>query len=237
MYAEHLLSLTPILDVPGRLQAAYFIRESRNRGSERLERMNRHFYSIIDKAFTEGAEAKEKHASPHLSKPSNESAPAESVQPPQQQSSGEAAKASEFLSTETESLIVSNPPEDSSSDIATGGRKGDEYSNRIKDKREATDVLANTTKDNAKSLETAAAAVRATSSSIEFDSEEDTFVEQERSGTENTGCATTKPHDDSHDSWDDTDITLHMSEDDSCFTAVEYPESSDNEKDTSTTKI
>ena len=198
--------------------------------------MNRPVYSVIDQAIAEVAKAKEKHASPHLSKPSNESAPAESMQPPLQQSSGEAAKTSELLLTETDLLLVRKPPEDSSSDNATGGRKGDEHSNRIKDKREATYGLAYTTKDNAKSLKAPAAEARVTGSSVEFDSEEDALIEQERSGTPNTACATTKPHDDSHDNWDDTDITLHTSEDDSCLTAVEYPESSDNEKNTSATK-
>ena len=195
--------------------------------------MNGPLYSVFDKAVAAVVEAKMKHASPPLSKPSNESAPAESVHPAQQHSSSEAAKASESLSTETESLLISNPPEDSSSDIATGGHKGDEYLNGIKDKRKATDMPANTAKSDAKSEEAAAV----TSSTIEFDSEEDTFIEQDGSGTQTTGCAIPKPHDDSHDNWDDTDITLHMSEDDSCFTAVDYPESSDNEKDTSTTKI
>lgn len=229
------MTLTPISDVPGRAQAAHFIRESRKRDPERLERMNGPIYSEIDKAFAVAAETTEKHASPHLSKTSNESAPAKSVQPPQQKSSSEAAKASESLSTETESLLTSNPPEDSSSDIATGGHKGNEHSNSITDKPQATHMLANTTKSDAKSLEAAAAVV--TGSTIEFDSEEDTFIEQEGNATQNTGCAITKPHDNSHDNWDDIDITLHMSEDDSSFTAVNYPESSDNEKDPSTTKI
>ena len=163
----------------------------------------------------EDMEAKEKHASPHLSKPSNESTPAESVQPPQQQSYSEAAKASESPSTETESLLVSKPPEDSSSYIATGGCEGDDDINGIKDKREATDVLANTPESNAKGLEAAAAAAAgAAGSSIEFDSEEDTFIEHEGSGTPSKPAgAITEPRDDSHDNWDDADVTLHVSED------------------------
>ena len=198
--------------------------------------MNGPLYSVFDKTITAVIEAKMKHASPPLSKPSNESAPAKSVHPAQQHFSSEAAKASESLLIETESLLISNPPKDSSSDIVTGGHKGDKYLNGIKDKRKATDMPANTIKSDVKSLEAAAEAA-VTSSTIEFDSEKDTFIEQDGSGTQTTGCVIPKSHDDSHDNRDDTDITLHMSEDDSCFTVVDYPESSDNEKDTSTTKI
>ncbi len=62
----------------------------------------------------------------------------------------------------------------------------------------------------------------------EFSSGGDKSIEQEG------GSAIMKFQDDSHSDWDDTDITLHVSEDDSSFTAVHHPKSSDNGNSTST---
>ena len=85
MCADDSLRLIPILDIPGQVQAAHFISESRKRGSERMERMKRPLHSSFDMAFVEiaRAKAKEKHGSQHSSKPSEGSASLESVQPVQ----------------------------------------------------------------------------------------------------------------------------------------------------------
>ncbi|MCJ1228875.1 hypothetical protein MMC12_005539 [Toensbergia leucococca] len=81
-------------DIPGRVQAAHFIRKSRKLILERQERMHAPLFSIIDEAFARMAEKRETCASKQSSNSSNERELLSNVQLTQQQSSGEAAKAS-----------------------------------------------------------------------------------------------------------------------------------------------
>ena len=79
------------------------------------------------------------------------------------------------------------------------------------------------------------AATTVTASNTGFDSEEDTLDDKRGSSTPSTGSAIPQPHDESHSDWEDTDITLQTSKNDTSFTAADHPESSNNAEDMSTT--
>ena len=88
-------NLPPILDIPGRAQAALFIRESHRLASERVERTDILLCLMVNEAFAKEVETREKYASQQSSESSNERDPPGHVHLTQQQSTGEAAKTSE----------------------------------------------------------------------------------------------------------------------------------------------
>lgn len=209
---QGLVWLTSFRDIPGRVQAAYFIRESRKLSSERSERMIRSLYSAIAKLSEEVAKTEGKSTGDDSSRPSKESMVSEMTEPKRQQSAGESAEAPKTPSPENKSSsLLRGPPEDSSKEITSGEIIGDDHSSNIGSKQDSSHVPADSIESTAQSLDTAAAAT-STASSNAFSSEEDTFVEVEGRSTSTVDDGNPIPHDDSYHDWDDSDITLHLIE-------------------------
>ncbi|MCJ1244355.1 hypothetical protein MMC30_001553 [Trapelia coarctata] len=137
----------------------------------------------LDKMFETKAKMRETGASQQSSKSSNECKPPGNVQPTQQQSSGEAAKASE---------APQGPLSDTAT--ATATHNGEKSLKRDDDNGDSAHVHAHKAKDTPGSIDAAATSIAATTN--DRNNQEDTFDEQE----ENSGInEINEPYDDVHD--------------------------------------
>ena len=231
---QGLVVLTSIRDIPGRVQAAHFMRKSRMLSSERWHRMNGSIYTAIDEVIETLAKAKVDSVGKDSSRSSKESMPSETTESKQQQSTSETAEAPKTPFLENRCPLLQDPPQDPPKDITSGEKIGDGRSRNKGGKQELSIVPTDSIDSSAQSLdiEAAAAAAKYNASISASGSDKNTSIQLEQRSARTVDDGNPVTHVDSYDDWNDSDITLHLSEEEPSFTAVTCRDSDDIGKHT-----